>query len=193
MMNTALIALDLINDIVDGSGQLGANSTARQVKSRGIMERTNAALAIARRKAWPVVLVKVGFSSQYQEQPKHSPLFGHAHEFNALELGQWGTEFHSELRTAATDFILTKTRVSAFYNTPLESLLRAQRIERVVLLGVSTTWAVESTARDAHDRDYRVVVAEDACASRDEEQHRASIKNLSVIASVMRVDQLETV
>lgn len=61
-----------------------------------------------------------------------------------------------------------------------------------MLLGVSTTWAVESTAREAHDRDYRVVVVEDACAARDEEQHVVAIKNLSVLATVLKVDRLET-
>ncbi|MCX4159672.1 MULTISPECIES: cysteine hydrolase family protein [Paraburkholderia] len=139
----------------------------------------------------PVVLMKAGFSAYYQEQPKYSPFFGKAHEYGALEMGQWGTAFHPEVHVEPTDFIVTKSRVSAFYNTSLESLLRAQGIERAALLGVSTTWAVESTARDTHDRDYRVVVVEDACAARDEEQHHASVKNMSAIASVTTVDQLE--
>ena len=111
-MKTALIVLDLINDIVDPNGKLGANSTAKRAKSRGIMEKANAALAIARRRGWSVVLVKVGFLPEYQEQPKHSPFFGRAHEHSALALGQWGTEFHSDLQTLATDSWLQK-RASA--------------------------------------------------------------------------------
>jgi biuret amidohydrolase len=135
----------------------------------------------------------VGFSPRYHEQPKHSPFFGKAHEFRALELEQWGTEFHPELRVAPSDFVVTKSRVNVFYNTPLESLLRAQGIERVVLLGVSTTWAVEAAARDAHDRDYRVAVVEDACAAHDEEQHRASIRHLAAIADITTTAKLENI
>jgi hypothetical protein len=49
-MKTAQIVLDLINDIVDPNGKLGGNSTAKQAKSRGILDKTNGALAIARRR-----------------------------------------------------------------------------------------------------------------------------------------------
>jgi nicotinamidase-related amidase len=192
-LKTALIVLDLINDIVDINGKVGGTTIAIQASSRGILEKANAAMETARRKGWPVVLVKVGFSSRYHEQPKHSPFFGKAHEFRALELEQWGTEFHPELRVAPSDFVVTKSRVNAFYNTSLESLLRAQGIERVALLGVSTTWAVEAAARDAHDRDYRVVVVEDACAAHHEEQHQASIRHLAAIADVTTTAQLENV
>jgi nicotinamidase-related amidase len=156
-VKTALIVLDLINDIVDVNGKVGGTTVAIEARSRNIIDKASTAMEIARRKGWLVVLVKVGFASNYHEQPKHSPFFGKAHEFRALELEQWGTEFHPELRIAKSDFVVTKSRVSAFYNTSLEPLLRAQGIERVVLLGVSTTWAVEAAARDAHDRDYRVV------------------------------------
>lgn len=190
ILNTALIVLDLINDIVDINGKVGGATIAVEAESRRILDKTNMATAIAHRSGWTVVFVKVGFSRGYHEQPKHSPFFGKAHEFRALELEQWGTEFHPALRVGPCDFVVTKSRVSAFYNTPLESLLRAQRIERVVLLGVSTTWAVEAAARDAHDRDYRVVVVEDACAARDPQQHEASIRHLSAIATITTAEEL---
>jgi len=190
-VKTALIVLDLINDIVDVNGKVGGTTVAIEARSRNIIDKASTAMEIARRKGWLVVLVKVGFASNYHEQPKHSPFFGKAHEFRALELEQWGTEFHPELRIAKSDFVVTKSRVSAFYNTSLEPLLRAQGIERVVLLGVSTTWAVEAAARDAHDRDYRVVVLEDASAAHDEQQHQASIRHLSAIAEIATVSQLE--
>jgi nicotinamidase-related amidase len=43
--------------------------------------------------------------------------------------------------------VVIKPRVSAFYGTDLESALRARKIERVVLAGVSTTWALQAAAR----------------------------------------------
>jgi biuret amidohydrolase len=87
---------------------------------------------------------------------------------------------------------VTKPRVSAFYGTNLESILRARRIERLVVAGVSTAWAVQSTVRDAHDRDYQVVVVEDACAAADQPEHEASMKLLGLIASVVKVEDLAT-
>lgn len=56
---------------------------------------------------------------------------------------------------APEDAVVVKHRISPFYATGLEAVLRAQRVERLVIAGVSSTWAVQAAARDAHDRDYR--------------------------------------
>jgi nicotinamidase-related amidase len=47
---------------------------------------------------------------------------------------------------------------------------------------VSTAWAVQATARDAHDRDYQFVVVEDACAAASENEHKTSMELLGQIA-----------
>jgi nicotinamidase-related amidase len=59
-----------------------------------------------------------------------------------------------------------------------------------VIVGVSTPWAVQATARDAHDRDYQVVVVEDASAAATKADHAASIALLRRIARVVAVEQL---
>jgi nicotinamidase-related amidase len=86
--------------------------------------------------------------------------------------------------------VVIKPRVSAFYGTHLESALRARKIERVVLAGVSTTWAVQAAARDAHDRDYQVVVVEDLCTASTAAEHEASMDVLRRIARVVKVEDL---
>ncbi|MGN7963970.1 cysteine hydrolase family protein [Brucella sp. 22210] len=187
-MKTAIIALDYIVDIMHPDGKIARS--AQHAMERDIIAKANRAFEIAREKHWLVIHVKVGFSSGYNEQPKHSPMFGRAHEFRALELGKTGTEFHPDLHLDPSDVVITKPRVSAFYGTSLEPLLRANLIERLVVTGVSSTWAVQSTVRDAHDRDYRVVVIEDACAAASEEEHRASMKMLSTIATIVTVEEL---
>jgi len=50
--------------------------------------------------------------------------------------------------------------------------------------------SVESTARDAHDRDDQVIVIQDACAARSDEDHGHALKNLAAIATVTSVDGL---
>lgn len=189
-MKTALIVLDVINDIVDPQGKLAGGGTAAHAQDRNLLRNVNAVIAQARSQQWPVIFVKVGFGVNYAEQPKASPFFGKAHTAGALALGRWGTDFVDGLDVQASDHVVVKHRISAFYGTPLEAILRANHIERLVLTGVSTTWAVESTARDAHDRDYQVVIVEDACAARSEEDHHGSIKNLAAIAAVTSVDQI---
>ena len=124
------------------------------------------------------------------EPAEGSPFFGNANKAGALELGTQGTEFHPDLEADLADVVVIKPRVSAFYCTDLEPLLRANKVERLALAGVSTAWAVQATARDAHDRDYQVVIVEDACAAASEEEHQASMKLLSQIAKVVEVEDL---
>ena len=101
-------------------------------------------------------------------------MFGKVQESGALTLGKPGTEFHPDLDARRADLVIVKPRVSAFYGISLDALVRARKVERLMVAGVSTVWAVQSTLRDAHDRDYRVFVLEEACAAATEAQHQAS-------------------
>jgi biuret amidohydrolase len=187
-MKTAFIGLDYIFDIVHPDGKLSRSSG--HALERSVLAKANRALHISHDKGWLTALVKVGFAPGYVNQPKNSPFFGGAQKAGALELGTKGTEFHPDLDADLADVIVVKPRVSAFYGTDLESVLRPNKIERLILAGVSTAWAVQATARDAHDRDYEVIIAEDACAAASEEEHQTSMKLLSQIAKVIRVEDL---
>jgi biuret amidohydrolase len=186
-MKTAFVGLDYIFDIVHPDGRLPRNSS--QAQKRSIIANANRALHISRDKGL-TALVKVGFAPGYVNQPNDSPFFGNADKAGAIELGTRGTEFHPDLEADFADVIVTKPRVSAFYCTDLEAALRANKVQRLVLAGVSTAWAVQATARDAHDRDYQVVIVENACAAASEEEHQESMKLLSQIARVVEVEGL---
>ncbi len=190
-MNTAFIGLDYIFDIVHKDGKLARG--AGHALDSAMIERVNQALAVSKSKGWLTVLVKVGFEPGYVNHPGDSPFFGPAAQYGALELGTPGTEFHPDIRADLADMVVVKPRVSPFYGTPLESALRSRKIERVVLAGVSTPWAVQAAARDAHDRDYRVVVVEDACAAATEAEHEASMALLRRIAKVITVKELDEI
>jgi biuret amidohydrolase len=189
-MNTAFIGLDYIVDIMHPSGKIAGS--AKHAAERDIISKANRALAFAKQQGWLSILVKVGFTAGFPDLPKQSAMFGRAQEFGALELGQAGTEFHPDLASELADMVIVKPRVSAFYSTNLEAALRARRIERVVVAGVSSAWAVQSTVRDAHDRDYQVWVLEDACAAVNQEEHQSSMQLLTRIAKIITVDDLES-
>ncbi|WP_035054598.1 cysteine hydrolase family protein [Andreprevotia chitinilytica] len=187
-MKTAFLSLDYIVDIMCEGGKIARS--AQHAADRNIIAHANRAIALARANDWLVIHVKVGFSSSYAEQPKGSPMFGRAKEFGALDLSGPGTDFHPELDVQPQDAIVIKHRVSPFYATGLEAVLRAHRIERLIIAGVSTPWAVQSAARDAHDRDYEVLVLEPACAAATEEDHQSSMRLLATIARVVNVEDL---
>ncbi len=189
-MTTAFLGLDYIIDICHPDGKIARS--AAHVIERNVINKANQALFIAREKKWLTILAKVGFSADYQEQPKSSKMFGRAHEFGALQLGSRGTDFHPELITHPSDLVIVKPRINAFYCTALDAALRARHIDRLIIAGVSSTWAVQATVRDAHDRDYEILVVEDACADGNEESHQISMRMLATIAQIITVDELAT-
>ncbi|MBI4051501.1 MAG: isochorismatase family protein, partial [Elusimicrobia bacterium] len=72
--------------------------------------------------------------------------------------------------------IFRKCRYNAFSNTSLERSLRQKGIEGILVVGVMTNLCVESTVRDAFDREFRTFVVADATAAHTEELHLASLK-----------------
>lgn len=187
-MRTALVLIDLINDLIHPDGAMP--TCAAEVARRGVLVAANQALEHARARGWPTILVKVAFRAGYPELPAHAPILGRARQLGALRLGQWGTEFHADLGVEPGDPVLVKHRLSPFHGTALATLLRAAGIERLLLGGVSTAWALQAAAREAHDRDFQVVLVEDACAAASPQEHQASIVQLSRLAAVVRAADL---
>lgn len=182
-MKPALLVIDFINDIVHPKGKIARS--AEQVAKNKVIQHANQMISHAKGKKWQLVFVKVGFHAGYPECPTHSPLFSAAPNHGALLLDSWGTAFHEELAIEASDFVLVKHRVSCFYATALEAILRAQEIDTLILVGVATNMAIEHTARDGHDRDYKTVVISDACAAHSEDAHKASLENMGRFAKIM--------
>ena len=92
----------------------------------------------------------------------------------------WGADFFADVRPLATEAIVTKHRYSAFHNTDLETILRANGIRTVVLSGCATNVCVETSAREAFLRDYYVVIAEDGTAGYALEKHESTLKTIDL-------------
>jgi len=75
--------------------------------------------------------------------------------------------------------VLKKSQYDAFYNTPLESILKEEGVEQVVVTGVMTHLCCETTARAAAVRGFEVFFPVDATATYKESFHRATLLNLS--------------
>ncbi len=83
-----------------------------------------------------------------------------------------------------------KKTLDAFHSTALDYLLRANEIEYVAFTGFHTNWCVESSARSAYDKGYRVIVLSD-CTGTDtaEEQAYAETFIFPKIGQVMTSDE----
>lgn len=180
----ALVCVDFINDIVSEFGKLSGKGYLSFITENQTLENLRKLQDSFREKGLPVFHVRVGFDPNYLNHPQNSPLFGAAKQFGALQLGTWGTEFPAGVAPAAGELIIHKPRVSAFYGTTLDSVLRANYITDVIFAGVATDLAVQAAARDAHDRDYRVTVAASCCAAANIEDHETALKLLSKVATI---------
>jgi nicotinamidase-related amidase len=120
----------------------------------------------------PVVRVRVSFSRDFTDA-LHAPV-DQPTDHAALPPG-WD-EFPDAL--PPSDLVITKRQWGAFYGTELDLQLRRRGIRCIVLGGIATNIGVESTARNAAELGYELVVPEDLCSSLSAEMHAFSFKNI---------------
>lgn len=183
----ALLVLDLINEIIHPDGQYASHGYLEQAERRHVLENTAVAIRRARAAGIPVIYVVVGFSPSYVEWPAHSPVFAEAKRDRRIILGEWSTRIHDSIAPLVGEPVVSKHRISPFYQTNLELLLRQYGVDTLLLTGVSTEFVVLTTALEAHDRDFQVVVLEDATTSSTDELHDAAVKLLARVARVTSV------
>ncbi|HVZ01056.1 MAG TPA: hydrolase [Dongiaceae bacterium] len=130
-----------------------------------------------------LVYVQVKFAANFADRPHgatDTPMMLPPGGFPA----DWA-DYAPELAAVEPDVWITKRQWSAFHGTELDLQLRRRGITHVVLGGIATNFGVESTARDAWQNDYSVVVAEDACSSMPE-LHRFAIEKTLPRVSLVR-------
>lgn len=164
---SALVLIDLQNGIL-GRTLTPVTSQELLVRGQALAERFRSAKAT-------VVLVNVAFSPdgadalrQAVDQPQPLPTGG-------LPAG-W-SEFPPGLKQAG-DLQITKRQWGAFHGTEFDLQLRRRGIRTIVLGGVATQIGVESTARQAYEHGYELLIVRDATTSSDAESHDMSMKHI---------------
>ena len=114
--------------------------------------------------------------------------------------GDRGTDIHDSVAHFEGEPIVYKHDPNAFLNTNLLGLLKSWEVERVVICGMMTHMCVDATARAASDLGFQVIVAEDACATRDltfggttipaENVHKAFLAALKSYGKVMKSEEI---
>ena len=144
-------------------------------QAEGLLQRTRTVLDAARTSGAFVGFVRVAFRPGFPEISRSQPVVrpgegerrdaaGPARDRHRLGRGAAGER---ESRSSSSTAWARSSGPDYF-----ETLLRARRVETLVLLGIATSGVVLSTLRYAADMDYRIVVASDGCADMDPEVHR---------------------
>ena len=99
--------------------------------------------------------------------------------------GEPGHDIIPELYPLLGEPIIDKPGKGAFYATDLHLILQARGIKSLIICGVTTEVCVQTTAREANDRGYEVLIPEDCCASYFPEFHRAALEMIKAQGAIV--------
>jgi ureidoacrylate peracid hydrolase len=172
---TVVLVIDVQNDFCSPDGATARSGRSVQ-KCSDIIPRLTQLVDEARESGVNVIFIRtIGTrwtgSDAWLYRASDKPRTGNCRE------GTWGAEFYGVL-PRADEAVVVKHRNSAFYNTSLDSILRTLKTSTVVVAGVATNVSVETTARDAVQRDYNVVLVEDCSGAYDQAAHDATLYNI---------------
>ncbi|HUI85213.1 MAG TPA: isochorismatase family cysteine hydrolase [Candidatus Binatia bacterium] len=173
MKRPALLVIDMLNDFLD---QWPAASR------KALLDATNELLAMMRSAGLPVIWVRQEFEPDLSDALPEMRQKG----ISITIKGTPGCQIVPELTIDARDAVVIKKRYSAFFGTNLDGLLAALQPDALILAGVNTHACIRTTAIDAYQRDWPVILAADCIGSYDKEHEATSLRYMKdKIASVM--------
>ena len=190
-----MLVIELQNDLCAGAraekrGLSGA--LARAVRDRGVLQKLAPVLGACRARAVPVIYLTKERHPAIPPPENGPSIYRRAGSEPSLVHGTWGAQVVDEIKPQEGDLVLPRfTSIDPSYGTELWAICESMRLSTLVLAGISTTLAVEGTARAAANRGYRVLVIEDCCASVPDEWHEFSVTNvLPLITEVCSSDDV---
>lgn len=170
---TAIVVIDMQNAYASKGGYVdlaGFDISG----SAGTIGQIAKVLETGRQAGVTIVYLQNGWDADYVEAG--GPGSPNWHKSNALKTmrarpelsgqllakGGWDFDLVDALKPQPGDIVLHKTRYSAFFNSQLDSTLRARGIRNIVFVGIATNVCVESTLRDGFHLEYFGVMLEDA-------------------------------
>jgi nicotinamidase-related amidase len=177
----AVLVIDMQNDFLCNDAPIkcaGGMDVVPAIQKLLLMSRKKGVPIIYTQEAHRVEKVDFGLELQGDE-PEH-----------CLE-GSKGHQIIPELSMQEGDYLIIKRRYSAFFATDLDILLRGLGVELLILTGVATDVCVRSTAQDAQQLNYRVVVPMECVAGTNEKRHEAALENIRYLfGKISSLDEL---
>lgn len=196
---TAIVLIDLQNDIVRNDQGPFYGSIYNQVKEKKVIETAARLVEGARELGAAIFFVTVVRREDYADvvdQLTELVAAGKgvpAKQQISLVTGTHGAKLVEELKPQPSDYVLVKKRRNAFHATELDFHLRSRGITTIVIGGVATDLGVENTVRDAWDRDYNVVVVDDISVAVPPAAHDYAIGSVFPrMARIMNTDRVLT-
>jgi nicotinamidase-related amidase len=166
----AIVVVDLSKAFTDPESPVGGNLD-------GVVAGTATILAAARTKAIPIFFTTQAFMPDmsdagvmYLKQPA----------LELLKLGTEAVEIDPRIAPLSDEPLIVKKAASAFFGTPLSSLLVQRDVDTLILTGCSTSGCIRATATDAYSYNYRILVPHDCVGDRTPQAHEANLFDIQV-------------
>lgn len=174
--SVALLVIDVQNDFCHDEGGLSKLGSYSLEFIKPMVPKLSAFVGAARSTRVPVMWIRTEYDDWTTSSNWVRRRGGDVVEI--CRPGTWGAEWYEGMDPADGELVMVKHRYSPFVNAPLDTVLRAQGIDTLLIAGVTTNVCVESTARDAFMREYQVVVVADCVATYDLAANEASLQNI---------------
>lgn len=142
MASKALLLVDLENEWLDGKSDYFVGDISRMLK------RTNHLIDTCRKRNYKIIFITHIEESGSAFAPKSR-----------------NVEIIDGMHRNKGDMLIRKNKISPFYNTRLAAELKG--VKEVAVSGILANLCVRSTVQDAYDRDFKITVVKDCCASFD--------------------------
>ena len=199
--HTALIVIDMQRDFIEPGG-FGASLGNDVSLLKKIVPTVGRLLDAFRMAGLPIIHTRECHRPDLSDLPKAKHLRGKPSMRigdpgpmgRILIAGEPGADIVPELAARPGEIVLDKPGKGAFYATPLSEILAEKRITHLVFAGVTTEVCVQTTMREANDRGFDCLLAEDATESYFPEFKKAAVDMIraqgAIVGWTATVDQI---
>lgn len=173
----AVVVIDVQNYMVppaDLTNGMAFPSSCGEAGDRAV-ERISAVLGLARKLHLPI------FHTQFVLRPDGADIGVYGRKRSLLQVEGWcldgslGADFVARTAPKKNEFALVKKKPSAFFGTPLLSMLIDRGVDSLIVMGGSTSNCVRATVVDGMSFNYRVTVVSDAVFDRVAISHEVAL------------------
>ena len=146
-------------------------NTRPHARDRKVVDKARRIQESARREGMLVCYTATVFRDGYPEISPHNETFAARKASGQTAVSDAASLIHPDVAPWPGEPVVGKHRVSGFFQTDLDMILRANGIETLVLMGSATSGVTLSMVRYGSDADYKLVVVEDCCADPEPDVH----------------------
>ncbi len=163
-ISPVILVIDMQNEYCHREGWLQSRLGIDVGRGISIIPNVKKLVEFGRSRSLPIIFTRMSIRSDLLDAglfPETRPPYREG----GLREGTWGVEVVDELRPLPSEPVIDKHRFNAFLGTSLEQLLWGYKADSVIVAGVATHLCVGTTATDATQRGYRLVLLRDCTAS----------------------------